>query len=128
MVAKLKLVGEPRGLMIFVTEIVADATVKHSVVELVCEDGEYVPSPEYSARQQYLPSTVVFDVASDVAIPRKLRSSPSAGVPIWVPAVPSQPPAVTWLGWQRKNLALPVGTGRPTVPVTVAVSVTGVPR
>ena len=49
-------------------------------------------------------------------------------VPTWVPAVPSQPPAVTWFGWQRKNLTLPPGTGSPTVPVTVAVSVTDVPR
>src|SRR3990172_4920258 len=66
-------------------------------------------------------------VESDVAEP-PTSVSPSAGVPICVPAVPSQPPLVTSDGWQRKNFTVPVGTGPfPAVTATVAVSETDVP-
>jgi len=36
--------------------------------------------------------------------------------------------AVTWAGWQRKNATVPVGVGAPVAGLTVAVSVTDVPR
>ena len=74
-----------------------------------------------------MPIAVVFVVDSDVATPLAFKVSPAAGVPICVPAVPSHPPDVTSDGWQRKNFTVPVGTGCPAPPVTVAVSLTDVP-
>ena len=67
----------------------------------------------------------MFVVDSDAATPLPSSGSPAAGVPICVPAVPSQPPAVTSAGWQRKNFTSPVGVG--PLPDTVAVSLTDVP-
>ena len=48
----------PTGLAVFTTEIVAGATVKHSVVAFVCVAARYCESASgvYSARQQYLPT------------------------------------------------------------------------
>ncbi len=48
----------PAGLAVLVIEIVAGATVKHSVVVLVCEPNRYweLASGVYSARQQYFPA------------------------------------------------------------------------
>ena len=64
---------------------------------------------------------LVFVVASDVACP--LLSG--FALPICVPPDTHPWPAVTSLGWHRKNVTVPVGIG-PT-PDTVAVSVTDVP-
>src|SRR4051794_21428253 len=65
---------------------------------------------------------VVLVVASDVAWPAALSVLVA---PIFVPAVPSQPPAVTSAGWHRKKSTVPLGV--PSEPLTVAVSVTLVP-
>ena len=51
-------------------------------------------SPPYSARQQYFPIAVVFVVAELVAEP----ATNVTALPIWLPAVPSQPPTVTAAG------------------------------
>jgi hypothetical protein len=63
-------------------------------------------------------------VASDVALP----ATRVFVTPIFVPAVPSQPPAVTSDGWQRKKSTVPVGAGAAAGVVddlvTVAVSLT----
>jgi hypothetical protein len=80
-------------------------------------------SPEYTARQQYVPTAVVFVAASDVACPPlKVFALPTC-----VPAGLGHPAAVTSFGWHRKNATVPVGVGCPAPPVTVAVSVTDVP-
>jgi len=80
-------------------------------------------SPEYTARQQYVPTAVVFVAASDVACP--LLSV--FALPTCVPPDTHPCPAVTSFGWHRKNATVPVGVGCPADPVTVAVSVTDVP-
>jgi len=78
-------------------------------------------SPEYSARQQYLPTALVFDVASEVAAP----ATNVFVAPTFVPAEPSQPPAVISFGWQRKKFTVPPGV--PKSPDAVKPSVTLVP-
>ena len=85
-------------------------------------------SPEYTARQQYVPTALVFGVvapvtASDVACP----SLSVFALPTCVPLPTGHPAAVTSFGWHRKKITVPVGVGCPAEPVTVAVSVTDVP-
>jgi hypothetical protein len=95
--------------------------VKHSAVEFVCEAESYRVSPEYSARQQYVPTAVVAVVVSDVALP---FASSAVAAPTCVPP-DVQPFAVTVVGSQRKNVTVPVGVS--PVPLTVTRSVADVP-
>jgi hypothetical protein len=100
----------------------AATTVKHSLVLFVCEAAAYVASPEYSARQQYVPAVLVAVVAADVAAP----PASATAAPTCVPPAEHVPPfAVTCAGAHRKNATLPVGV--PAVPLTVAVSLALVP-
>ena len=77
------------------------------------------------ARQQYNPSVFVFVVGSDVAFPPKSVTAPPTSVP---PVAQLPPFSATSDGWQRTNVTLPVSGNPETAPVTVAVSVTAVPR
>jgi hypothetical protein len=95
-------------------------SVKHSLDASVWDAELYVSSPEYSARQQYVPVAANVVAGSELACP-----VPSTGTsePIFVPLPGSHPSGATSDGLQRKKLTLPPGaTGVPTA--TVAVSVT----
>jgi hypothetical protein len=105
--------------LLAVVELAA-VTVKHSVL-LPSEDGEYLASPEYSARKHHVPTPFAVN-GGDVAVPPVNVTAPPTAVP-----TPAQPSALVNAP-QTKKLTVPAAGPFVASPVTVAWSVFGAPR